>query len=46
MSKEKTIGAIILGAAAGVALVRFYSMPDEERKEFISHLKNRAVKWM
>ena len=42
MSNEKTRGAIILGAAAGVALVRFYNMPDEERKEFISHLKNRA----
>ena len=42
MSKEKTIGAILLGAAAGVALLRFYNMPDDERREFISHLKNRA----
>ncbi|MEP6597475.1 MAG: hypothetical protein ABJA71_16090 [Ginsengibacter sp.] len=42
MSKSNYIGAIILGAAAGLALIKFYSMPDEEREEFISHLKNRA----
>jgi hypothetical protein len=42
MSKENIIGAIILGAAAGVALVRFCNMPEEERREFISHLKSRA----
>ena len=42
MSKETTIGALILGAVAGVAILRFYSMPQEERNEFISHLKNRA----
>ena len=42
MSKETTIGALILGAVAGVAILRFYSMPPEERNEFISHLKNRA----
>lgn len=42
MSKSNYIGAIILGAAAGLALLKFYSMPDEEREEFISHLKNRA----
>lgn len=42
MSKANTIGAIILGAAAGVALLKFYSMPREERDEFITHLKNRA----
>jgi hypothetical protein len=42
MSKEKTIGALLLGAIAGVAILKFYSMPQEERDEFISHLKNRA----
>jgi hypothetical protein len=42
MSKSNYIGAIILGAAAGLAILKFYSMPDEEREEFISHLKNRA----
>jgi hypothetical protein len=42
MSKEKTIGAILLGAVAGVALVKFFSMPEVERQEFYTHLKNRA----
>ncbi len=42
MLKANTIGAIILGAAAGVALVKFFSMPEFEREEFITHLKNRA----
>ena len=42
MSKEKTIGGLILGAAVGVALLRFFNMPDTERKEFFDHLKNRA----
>lgn len=42
MSKEKTIGGLILGVAVGVALIRFYNMPEDERKEFIDHLKNRA----
>ena len=42
MSKSNYIGVIILGAAAGVALLKFYSMPDEERQEFIAQLKNRA----
>jgi len=42
MTKEKTIGAILLGAVAGVALVKFFSMPEVEREEFFTHLKNRA----
>jgi rhamnogalacturonyl hydrolase YesR len=42
MSRANTIGAVILGAAAGVALIKFFSMPEYERDEFISHLKNRA----
>ena len=42
MSKSNYIGAIILGAAAGLAILKFYTMPDDERQEFISHLKNRA----
>ena len=42
MSRSNTIGAIILGAAVGVALLKFYNMPEEEREEFYSHLKNRA----
>lgn len=42
MSKEKTISGLILGAAVGVALLRFFNMPEQERREFIDHLKNRA----
>ena len=42
MSKSNYIGAIILGAAAGLAILKFYTMPDDEKREFISHLKNRA----
>jgi hypothetical protein len=42
MSKSNTIGAIILGAAVGVAILEFFNMPDDERREFLSHLKNRA----
>ena len=42
MSKSNTIGAIILGAAAGVALVKFFNMPEMEKEEFCTHLKNRA----
>ena len=42
MSRANTIGAIILGAAAGVALIKFFSMPENEKDEFITHLKNRA----
>jgi hypothetical protein len=42
MSRSNTIGAIILGAAVGVALLKFYNMPENEREEFYSHLKNRA----
>ena len=42
MSKSATIEAIILGAAVGVALLKFYNMPEEDRKEFYDHLKSRA----
>ena len=42
MSKSNTIGAVILGAAVGVAILKFFNMPEEEREEFYSHLKERA----
>lgn len=42
MAKTSTITAIILGASIGVALIKFYSMPEEERKAFMRHLKNRT----
>lgn len=42
MAKTNKVAALILGAAAGVALVRFFSMPKEERNEFCDHLKTRT----
>jgi glutaredoxin 2 len=40
MTNTNKVAELILGAAAGVALVKFFSMPKEEREEFYSHLKN------
>ena len=40
MNKSNTIAAVILGAAAGVALIRFFNMPKEKKDIFFSHLKN------
>ena len=40
MNKSNTIAAVILGAAAGVALIRFFNMPKEKRDAFFSHVKN------
>lgn len=42
MTKTNTIAAIILGASAGVALLKFFSMPKEDREEFFSHIKTRT----
>ena len=42
MTKSNTIAAIILGASAGVALLKFFSMPKEERDAFIDHIKSRT----
>lgn len=39
MNKSGTVAALILGASIGVALLKFYSMPKEERDEFLNHLK-------
>lgn len=42
MTKSNTIAAIILGASAGVALLKFFNMPKEERDEFFSYIKSRT----
>ncbi len=42
MAKSNNVAAIILGAATGVALVKFFSMPKEERDAFCSHLKEQT----
>lgn len=39
MNKSSTVAALILGASIGVALLKFYSMPKEERDEFLNHIK-------
>ena len=35
MAKSNKVAAIILGAAGGFALIKFLSMPQEERNNFI-----------
>ncbi|HEU5364597.1 MAG TPA: hypothetical protein VFU62_03645 [Hanamia sp.] len=42
MAKTNRIAAIILGAAAGVALVKFLSMPKEQRDQFFANIKSKT----
>lgn len=42
MNKSDTIAAVILGAAAGVALLKFFNMGKEERSEFLSYIKDKT----
>ncbi len=42
MAKTSTIASIILGASIGVALVKYYTMTEEERETFWVRLKNIA----
>ena len=41
MTNSDKISVILLGAAAGVALVKFFNMDEEEREKFFNHLKDR-----
>ena len=43
MTKSDKAALIILGAAAGVAIWRFFNMPVEERKELCQHIKNTTT---
>lgn len=36
---KSTIASLILGASIGFALLKFYSMPEEDKQEFLDHLK-------
>lgn len=36
----KQIAGVILGMAAGLALYKFFSMPEEKRREFYAHIKD------
>lgn len=40
--KSSTVSAIILGASIGVALLKFYSMPKEDRDAFFDKLKKQT----
>ncbi|HEU5053780.1 MAG: hypothetical protein ACTHNG_05445 [Ginsengibacter sp.] len=42
MAQSNRIAAIILGAAGGFALIKFLSMPTEERNEFYQFLKEKT----
>ena len=42
MTKRNQVAAFIIGAAAGVALVNFFSMPKEERQIFYDDLKKKT----
>lgn len=42
MARSNKIAAIILGAAGGFALIKFLSMPKEERNDFYRYLKNKT----
>ncbi|MEO6844556.1 MAG: hypothetical protein ABI184_05245 [Ginsengibacter sp.] len=39
MTKSNQVAAFIIGAAAGVALTRFFSMPKADRQAFYDDLK-------
>ena len=42
MEKSNQIGAIILGAAAALAIYKFYQMSKEERSEFFGMLRDKT----
>ncbi len=42
MAKSNKIAAIILGAAGGFALIKFLSMPQEDRNEFYKFIKSKT----
>ena len=42
MAKSNQLGAVILGAAAALALYKFYSMPKEKRERFFLDIRDRT----
>lgn len=42
MTRNDKIAALILGAAATVAVIRYLNMPADKRKEFTDHIKART----
>lgn len=39
MTKSTTIASLIFGASIGFALLKFYSMPKEDKDALLDHLK-------
>jgi len=46
MEKSNYIGGIILGAAAALAIYKFYSMPEDERDELVKTIKKRTMEML
>ena len=42
MTKRNQVAAFIIGAAAGMALAKFFSMPKADRQAFYDGLKNKT----
>ncbi len=42
MASANKIEAIILGAAVGVAVLRYFNMSQEDKEAFMNHLKDRV----
>lgn len=42
MEKKSKIAALILGAAAGVAIIKYLSMTPEEKSEFCDFIKEKT----
>lgn len=42
MTNKNKVAAVILGAAVGAALVKFFSLPKEERNDIIQGIKERT----
>ena len=42
MTNKNKVAAVILGAAVGVALVRFFNLPKEERADILRSIKEKT----
>ncbi len=42
MAKSNSVAAIILGAAVGLTLIRFFNLSQEERDQVISDIKRKT----
>lgn len=43
MTNKNKVAAVILGAAVGVALVRFFNLPKEERADILRGIKEKTT---